>query len=90
MVPSGNFFLNPISLSGQCNSAVEVQVEGTVEAPRDLSAFSGDKSEWIGFKYIDQLLLGGGGTLDGSGAAAWDCVRNNNCIHQRPTVRIFA
>ncbi|KAK8603206.1 hypothetical protein V6N13_085399 [Hibiscus sabdariffa] len=48
---------------------------------------STNSDNWIGFQYVDKMLIKGGGTLDGQGPSAWssnDCQTNTNC-KQLPT-----
>ena len=62
---------------GPCKSPIEIQLQGTLHAPPDLT---GDG--WVSFRYIDYFTLTGGGVLDGQGKAAWeknDCHKNTKC-----------
>ncbi|XP_078443357.1 exopolygalacturonase-like [Wolffia australiana] len=88
-IPQGTFFVNPLIFSGPCNGSVQIRLQGTVLAPADLAPFTGDKIDWIAFRHIDHLLLTGGGTFDGRGAAAWTCVLAKNCTTKRPTMVSF-
>ena len=54
---------------------IEVQVDGTIQAPQDPNQLNGD-AQWIKFTYINFLTLSGAGTFDGQGAIAWS---QNNC-----------
>ncbi|XP_040943776.1 exopolygalacturonase [Gossypium hirsutum] len=55
-----------------------------MEIPKeDLISSSNAKAKtWLGFRYVDNLIMKGGGTLDGQGQSAWpfnQCHKNNNC-----------
>ena len=73
--------LRPIVFKGPCKGQVEFQIIGTLQAPTD-KASTINVDHWITFQYIDQLILGGGGKLDGQGPSAWDdntCSKDPNC-----------
>ena len=68
-------------LKGPCKGQVEFQIKGTLKAPTD-KASTVNVYYWIAFQYIDQLILTGGGKLDGQGLAAWNvytCNVDPNC-----------
>lgn len=59
------------------------------KAQTDLYKFKDDA--WIHFKYIDGLMIAGGGTFDGQGASAWPhnhCGGNLRC-KLLPSVIVF-
>ena len=81
LIPKGTYLLYPIILKGPCKGQVEFQIKGTLKASID-KAHTINVDHWITFQYIDQLVLSGGGTLDGQGASAWDdntCSKDPNC-----------
>ena len=54
--------------------------KGVLKAPTDPALFS--TNTWIGFRYLDGLVVKGGGSLDGQGVSAWpynDCFTNPEC-----------
>lgn len=57
---------------------------GTLEAPEDLTRWT-DKSRWITFSGVDNLVVQGGGVLDGNGKIWWQ----NSCKINKSAVRIF-
>ncbi|KAL5056270.1 hypothetical protein RYX36_036952, partial [Vicia faba] len=80
LIPQGSYMLNEVIFSGPCNSWMNFQIEGRLKAPSDIYSFKTDS--WISFRYVNNLYVGGGGTLDGQGAVAWaknDCQKNRNC-----------
>uniref|UniRef100_A0A199UC78 Uncharacterized protein n=1 Tax=Manihot esculenta TaxID=3983 RepID=A0A199UC78_MANES len=56
-----------VNVTGPCKGAIEVEVQGTVQAPPELAGGDG----WFNFNHIDQFTLFGKGTLDGQGEVAW-------------------
>ncbi|CAN6688927.1 unnamed protein product [Malus baccata var. baccata] len=80
LVPRGTFKLYPVIFSGPCNGPIAFLIKGTLRATTNPSTFSAHS--WINFRYIDQLTVTGGGTLDGQGASAWhlnNCKTNPQC-----------
>ncbi|KAG9133746.1 hypothetical protein Leryth_018447 [Lithospermum erythrorhizon] len=77
-----NYLLKPIRFSGACKSSITMQVYGTIKAPADRSAFAKDNTKWITFEGIDNLMVEGGGTFDGSGKIWWQnsCKINKNLV----------
>lgn len=84
-MPTGTYKLGPVGFFGPCKGITGFLIQGVVVAPDDPAQFT---DQWIMFKYVDQLLVRGGGTLDGQGASAWplnDCKTNPHC-KQLPAV----
>ncbi|TQD74039.1 hypothetical protein C1H46_040421 [Malus baccata] len=80
LVPRGTFKLYPVIFSGPCNGPIAFLIKGTLRATTNPSTFSAHS--WINFRYIDQLTVTGGGTLEGQGASAWhlnNCKTNPQC-----------
>jgi hypothetical protein len=89
LIPKGTYMLKEVIFSGPCNAWMNFKIEGILKAPSDPYSFKTDN--WINFRYIDKLKVGGGGTLDGQGSTAWktnDCQKNPNC-RTLPTVSSF-
>lgn len=79
-IPAGEFYLDQIAFYGPCKSHITFTIKGTLFAPRTL--YADKKAEWISFRYVDNLTVNGGGTLDGRGSYSWplnDCNKNVNC-----------
>ena len=73
--------LNSVTFVGPCNGEMIFVIKGTLRAPTNPALFF--TNTWIGFRYVDNLTLEGGGYLDGQGAAAWphnDCSKNIGCL----------
>lgn len=62
VVPSGTYKLKQATFEGPCKAPVEVQIQGTLQAPKDRSS-----DTWVAFRSIDMLTVLGGGTFDGQG-----------------------
>lgn len=87
LFPTGTYFVEPVVLYGGCKGPIGVQIEGTLLAPEELES-SVDIDHWIAFQYVDNLVINGGGSLDGQGTSAWpfnDCLKNPQC-KRLPTV----
>ncbi|KAK7371833.1 hypothetical protein VNO80_05199 [Phaseolus coccineus] len=79
LISSGEHKMNAVNVKGPCKASVEIQVDGTIQAPADPYALK-DAYEWIKIEYVDSFTLSGKGTFDGKGAIAW---KHNNCrTHQ--------
>ena len=77
-IPKGVYMLGTVEFSGPCKGPVTFLMTGDLRAPT--GPLSTEK--WIAFRYVNKLILKGGGTLDGQGASAWpfnDCDKNTNC-----------
>lgn len=80
-VPKGTYGLKGAIFVGHCKAPIELQVEGTLQAPEDTGQVTSPDT-WVGFRYLNRLTLSGGGTFDGRGALSWkqnDCNTNKNC-----------
>ncbi|KAM6570409.1 hypothetical protein CsatB_018394 [Cannabis sativa] len=72
VVPSQNTYLvKPIVFRGPCKSKVTVQIDGTIEAPSHPSDYNGHESNWLMFENINDLVVQGGGTINGNGNSWW-------------------
>ncbi|KAI3465919.1 hypothetical protein Pfo_022582 [Paulownia fortunei] len=63
-------------------------VKGTLKATTDSRKLFTDT--WIGFRYLSDLTVKGGGILDGQGRSAWpynDCQKNSQCKPLPATLR---
>lgn len=80
LIPQGTFQLGSVTFEGHCNGSVSFVIRGTLRAPSDPQSFF--TNTWIGFRYVENLTVKGGGYLDGQGHVAWkynDCIKNSNC-----------
>ncbi|XP_038888688.1 probable polygalacturonase At3g15720 [Benincasa hispida] len=87
-VPLGkSYLLNPLTFQGPCKSKqVNIQLRGTLVAPKKGAWPTDKKDKWIEFHDIDGLTINGGGQIDGQGSSWWeDC--ETHC--ERPTALFF-
>ncbi|KAL1815097.1 hypothetical protein ACET3Z_017671 [Daucus carota] len=78
-VPKGTYKLGNVGFVGPCKGVTGFLIRGAIVAPTDPAQFT---ERWILFQYVENLLIKGGGTLDGQGASAWphnDCRINPHC-----------
>ncbi|KAF8026742.1 hypothetical protein BT93_F3271 [Corymbia citriodora subsp. variegata] len=94
-VPEGKTYnLNPINFAGPCKSSVNLEVSGTIIAPKDPNAWNGhDSSKWLTFESVDELTVSGQGSFDGQGDGWWNisCKLNPEpgCNKRAPTMLRF-
>ncbi|XP_058219280.1 exopolygalacturonase-like [Rhododendron vialii] len=80
VIPKGTYMLDSVIFRGPCNGPIMFIIKGILKASTDPHMFFID--HWIGFQYIDGLVVKGGGSLDGQGPSGWpynDCFSNPNC-----------
>ncbi|KAG1347623.1 Polygalacturonase [Cocos nucifera] len=77
-----SYLLKPITFSGPCKSDVSLMIKGTIEASSDRSDWNGKNGRhWILFSGIQNLYVGGGGSINGNGKIWWQ----NSCkINKAP------
>ncbi|KAI0524331.1 hypothetical protein KFK09_003697 [Dendrobium nobile] len=73
LIPKGNIYqLKPITFSGPCLSDISVMIMGTIEASSNPSDWNGKNQRiWILFNNVNNLLVLGGGTINGNGNIWW-------------------
>ncbi|CAA0816123.1 Pectin lyase-like superfamily protein [Striga hermonthica] len=87
-IPRGTFLLGSVLFEGDCNGSMAFLIKGTLKARTDGPNLFADT--WIGFRYVADLTVKGGGILDGQGPAAWaynDCRNNSRCLPLPATLR---
>ncbi|KAL2501729.1 Polygalacturonase ADPG1 [Forsythia ovata] len=76
LVPKGkNYLLKPITFSGPCKSEITIQIAGTLVASNDRSDYSKYGRHWLLFDSVQNLIVEGGGTINGNGNVWWQ----NSC-----------
>uniref|UniRef100_A0A2C9VJH2 Uncharacterized protein n=1 Tax=Manihot esculenta TaxID=3983 RepID=A0A2C9VJH2_MANES len=70
VVPKGQYFLGVVDLIGPCKGAMHLQVEGTLVAPAKASQHR--KNSLVTLRYLDRLIVSGGGAFDGQGEITWE------------------
>ncbi|RRT61402.1 hypothetical protein B296_00021545 [Ensete ventricosum] len=78
VIPKRTFLAGPATFEGPCRVTPKVQILGTVKAVPSMNDYY--NPGWFEFKNLNGLEIGGGGTLDGQGAASWN---NPNCPPRR-------
>eukprot|EP00257_Ricinus_communis_P027708 XP_025015122.1 probable polygalacturonase At3g15720 [Ricinus communis] len=73
ILPSGRtFLLKPIIFQGPCKSTyLHFQIQGSILAPNDVTAWENDKTNWLQFSDVNGLMIDGGGQIDGQGSVWW-------------------
>ncbi|XP_009379633.2 polygalacturonase [Pyrus x bretschneideri] len=75
VVPKKTYRIKPIRFSGPCKSQLTVQILGTLIASDDRSDFSKDGRHWLIFDNVSNLVVEGGGAINGNGKNWWQ----NSC-----------
>ncbi|KAK6149161.1 hypothetical protein DH2020_016686 [Rehmannia glutinosa] len=70
-----NYILKPIRFSGPCTSAITMQISGTIIASNDRSDYNKDLRHWLIFDSVQNLVVTGGGIINGNGNIWWQ----NSC-----------
>lgn len=87
-----NYLVKQIRFSGPCKSAITVQISGTIIASNDRSSYSKDLRHWLVFDTVEDLVVAGGGVINGNGKIWWQnsCKTNkaNSCTGA-PTALTF-
>ncbi|KAL8147272.1 polygalacturonase-like [Apium graveolens] len=76
LVPENKKYLvKQITFEGPCKAALTVQIAGTILASNNREDYKEDKRHWLMFENIKNLVVGGGGVIDGNGKIWWE----NSC-----------
>ncbi|XP_042054739.1 polygalacturonase-like [Salvia splendens] len=70
-----NFLVKQIKFSGPCKSGIAMQIGGAIIASDDRSDYSKDRRHWIVFHGVENLVVSGGGVVNGNGKIWWQ----NSC-----------
>ncbi|GFP89698.1 polygalacturonase [Phtheirospermum japonicum] len=87
-----DYLLKPIRFSGPCTSDITVQISGNIIASDDRSDYSKDLSHWLVFDSVQNLIVKGGGSINGNGNIWWQnsCKINKaNPCTEAPTALTF-
>nr|XP_043611020.1 polygalacturonase [Erigeron canadensis] len=72
VVPKNKVYhLKPITFYGPCNPNLKVKVYGTIKASSHRSDYNEDRRRWIMFEDLQNLVVEGGGTINGNGRIWW-------------------
>uniref|UniRef100_A0A5B7B9H6 endo-polygalacturonase n=1 Tax=Davidia involucrata TaxID=16924 RepID=A0A5B7B9H6_DAVIN len=76
VVPKNRIYhLKPITFSGPCKSALTMKIYGTIKASSHPSDYKRDRRHWLVFNNLQNLVVEGGGTINGNGRIWWQ----NSC-----------
>ncbi|CAK9184876.1 unnamed protein product [Ilex paraguariensis] len=70
-----NYLLKPIRFSGPCKSKLTMQIYGTITASSDRLDYKTQDKHWLIFDSIQNLIVEGGGVINGNGKIWWQ----NSC-----------
>ncbi|WOL04977.1 polygalacturonase-like [Canna indica] len=87
MVPnSKSYHLKPVTFEGPCKANVKVVVEGAIQASNNIADWGQENpSYWIKFDGVDNLIVQGGGTINGNGKTWWQ----NSCKRKQSSALTF-
>lgn len=85
-VPPGRYLLRNAKFAGKsCKSAdITIRIDGTLVAPADYNVV-GNSGSWLKFERVTGVSIYGG-TLDGRGAALWNCKNSSKSCPKGATV----
>lgn len=85
-VPPGHYLLRNVKFAGKsCKSSdITIRIDGTLVAPADYNVV-GSSGSWLRFERVTGVSIYGG-TLDGRGAALWDCKHSGDSCPKGATV----
>ncbi|XP_059295950.1 polygalacturonase-2-like [Lycium ferocissimum] len=69
------YLLKQITFSGPCKSSISMQVFGSLKASDKTSDYRKDRNHWILFNNVQNLVVEGGGIINGNGKIWWQ----NSC-----------
>ncbi|KAI7998573.1 hypothetical protein LOK49_LG10G02924 [Camellia lanceoleosa] len=75
LVAQKSYLLKPITFTGPCKSVLTMQISGTIEASGSRSDYNSDRGHWLLFDNVQNLVVEGGGTINGNGMIWWQ----NSC-----------
>ncbi|PWA57579.1 polygalacturonase [Artemisia annua] len=65
------YLVQQIKFEGACQAPITMQVAGTILATPEKSKYKKDKKHWLTVERVDNLVLEGGGVIDGNGDIWW-------------------
>lgn len=69
------YLVTPIRFKGPCKASITMQVSGTILASKQQSKYKKDERHWLRVDSVENLLIEGGGVIDGNGDIWW----SNSC-----------
>ncbi|GAA0175600.1 hypothetical protein LIER_28740 [Lithospermum erythrorhizon] len=93
-IPSGfKFLINSINLQGPCMPRLTLQIDGTLLAPPRIGSWpKSSLFQWLNFKWVQNFIIQGSGTVDGQGSNWWkysqtDCSKQNKQTKTIPSMK---
>ncbi|XP_076896264.1 polygalacturonase-like [Bidens hawaiensis] len=86
------YLVTPISFDGPCKASLTMQISGTILASKQVSKYRKDAKHWLIVDGVNNLLMEGGGVIDGNGGIWWrnSCkVNKTNRCSNAPTALTF-
>ncbi|KAM7262825.1 hypothetical protein ACFE04_000508 [Oxalis oulophora] len=72
VVPKNKFYhVKPILFQGPCKSDLTIKIYGTIKASNRHSDYQQDPRHWIHFENVNNLIVEGGGVINGNGKKWW-------------------
>ncbi|KAI5681108.1 hypothetical protein M9H77_02335 [Catharanthus roseus] len=72
VIPAGKkYTLKPITFRGPCKSPITLNINGNISASKNLEDYRKNTRYWLSFENVNDLSVGGGGTIDGNGRVWW-------------------
>ncbi|KAF1002044.1 polygalacturonase-like [Apium graveolens] len=69
--PKRVYHLKPNSFEGPCKPFLRIMIHGTIKASPRRSDYNRNPREWLVFQNLTDVLVGGGGTINGNGRKWW-------------------
>ncbi|KAF5804281.1 putative polygalacturonase [Helianthus annuus] len=69
------YLVAPIRFEGPCKASITMQISGTILASEQESKYKKDEKHWLRVDKVDDLVIEGGGVIDGNGDSWW----KNSC-----------
>ncbi|KAK9055481.1 hypothetical protein SSX86_026564 [Deinandra increscens subsp. villosa] len=65
------YLVAPIRFEGPCNASITIQISGTILASTQESKYKEDENHWLRVDEVENLVVEGGGVIDGNGDTWW-------------------
>ncbi|XP_071720440.1 polygalacturonase-like isoform X2 [Rutidosis leptorrhynchoides] len=66
------YLVSPIKFEGPCKASVTMMISGTILASTKESKYKKDEKHWLRIDEVDNLVIQGGGVIDGNGDFWWN------------------
>ncbi|KAK1420721.1 hypothetical protein QVD17_22545 [Tagetes erecta] len=68
---SKKYLVAPIMFKGPCKASLTMQISGTILASKQESKYKKDEKHWLRVDKVENLVIQGGGVIDGNGDFWW-------------------